>query len=217
MARSEAATLVKLPGFTAFANSVKVFRSGKYYMVESNGIPDHQMMVGIKAWQQQVPTVQPYTGTNAWPIPITPVISKTPISAKDHFLRGAIAVAINGVPIFNALTNHWRAISSEGNDIGLLGVAVAEPIRECDCWLFSCWIEPEFRGLGIMKLMIDELDVICLEENWTLQGLGVWPHNIRAIKSYEKYGFEKTGEPKASRSRPGQLFQPMLRHRPDSQ
>ena len=105
ISRSEAATLVKLPGFSAFAQSVKVFRSGKYYMVESNDIPDHQMMVGIKAWQQQVPTPHPYSGTNAWPIPITPVISKTPISAKDHFLRGAIAVAINGVPIFNALTN----------------------------------------------------------------------------------------------------------------
>lgn len=102
---AESATLVRLPGFTAFAKSVRVFRSGKYYMVESSGLPDHQMMVGIKAWQQQVPTVQPYSGTNAWPIPINPVISKAPISAKNHFLRGAIAIAVNGVPIFNALTN----------------------------------------------------------------------------------------------------------------
>ena len=123
ISRSEAATLVKLPGFSAFAQSVKVFRSGNYYMVESNGIPDHQMMVGIKAWQQQVPTPHPYSGTNAWPIPITPVISKTPISAKDHFLRGAIAVAINGVPIFNALTN-------KGTDAYLTG--------ELDDWGGHC-------------------------------------------------------------------------------
>ena len=120
---ASSATMVKLPGFTAFAKSVKVFRSGKYYMVESTGIPDHQMMVGIKAWQQQVPTVHPYSGTNAWPIPITPVISKTPISAKDHFLRGAIAVAINGVPIFNALTN-------KGTDAFLTG--------ELDDWGGHC-------------------------------------------------------------------------------
>ena len=33
----------KLPGFTAFAKSVKVFKSGKYYLVESNGIPAHQI------------------------------------------------------------------------------------------------------------------------------------------------------------------------------
>ena len=99
------ASTVKLPGFSAFSNSVKVFKSGKYYLVESSGIPDHQMMVGIKSWQQQVPTVQPYIGTNAWSIPITPVISQSPISAKGHFLRGAIAIAVNGVPIFNALNN----------------------------------------------------------------------------------------------------------------
>lgn len=95
----------KLPGFTAFVKSVKVFKSGKYYLVESNGIPAHQMMVGIKSWQQQVPTIQNYTGANAWSIPIKPVIATNPISAKDHFLRGAIAIAVNGVPIFNALNN----------------------------------------------------------------------------------------------------------------
>jgi hypothetical protein len=95
----------KLPGFTAFANSVKVFKSGKYYLVESNGIPAHQMMVGIKSWQQQVPTIQNYAGTNAWSIPIKPVFATNPISAKDHFPRGAIALAVNGVPIFNALNN----------------------------------------------------------------------------------------------------------------
>jgi hypothetical protein len=63
------------------------------------------MMVGIKSWQQQIPTPQPYSGTNAWSIPIKPVISSSPISAKGHFLRGAIAIAANGVPIFNALNN----------------------------------------------------------------------------------------------------------------
>ena len=95
----------KLPGFTAFAKSVKVFKGDKYYLVESNGIPAHQMMVGIKSWQQQVPTVQNYAGSNSWSIPIKPVLATNPISAKNHFLRGAIAIAVNGVPIFNALNN----------------------------------------------------------------------------------------------------------------
>ncbi|MEN9324354.1 MAG: hypothetical protein RL414_108 [Actinomycetota bacterium] len=96
---------ISLPGFSAFSKSVRVLKSGKYYLVESNGIPSHQMMVGIKSWQQQVPTVQSYSGINAWSIPIKPVVSANPISAKNHFLRGAIAVAVNGVPIFNALNN----------------------------------------------------------------------------------------------------------------
>jgi hypothetical protein len=42
--------IVKLPGFTAFAKSVKVFKSDKYYLVESYGIPAHQIMVGIRSW-----------------------------------------------------------------------------------------------------------------------------------------------------------------------
>jgi hypothetical protein len=95
----------KLPGFSAFAKSVKVFKGDKYYLVESSGFPAHQMMVGIKSWQQQIPTPQNYAGANAWSIPIKPVIATNPISAKNHFLRGAIAIAVNGVPIFNALNN----------------------------------------------------------------------------------------------------------------
>jgi len=112
-----------LPGFAAFASSVKVIRSGNYYLVESNGLPSHNMMVGIKSWQQQVPTIKDYTGTNAWSIPTTPVISKAPISAKNHFFRGAIALAVNGVPIFNALNNR-------GDDAYLAG--------ELDDWGGHC-------------------------------------------------------------------------------
>ncbi|NDC51835.1 MAG: YHYH protein [Actinobacteria bacterium] len=117
------APTVSLPGFAAFAEKVKVFKNSKYYLIESDGLPDHGMMVGIKSWQQQIPTPHPYSGTNAWSVPITPVISKTPISAKNHFLRGAIAIAVNGVPIFNALNNR-------GDDAYLAG--------ELDDWGGHC-------------------------------------------------------------------------------
>lgn len=63
------------------------------------------MMVGITSWQQQVPLPQPYTGTNAWRIPLHPTLADAPISAKTNLFRGAIALAANGVPIFNALNN----------------------------------------------------------------------------------------------------------------
>ncbi len=108
----------------------------------------------------------------------------------------------------------WRAFVLDGSDIALMGVSVAEPIRGCDCWLFSCWVEPKFRGTGIIDLMIKELDLICLENGWKKQGLGVWPENIRAIRAYERLGFRKAGEPRKSRSRPDQLYQPMFRHLP---
>ena len=85
-----------------------------YLYVESNAFPSHPLMVGIKAWQQQVPLPQPYTGKNAWRIPLKPVVSDKPISGKKMLYRGAIALAVNGVPIFNALNNR-------GEDAFLIG------------------------------------------------------------------------------------------------
>lgn len=120
---ADAATSISLPGFSAFTKSVRITKNSKYYLVESSGLPSHPMMTGIVSWQQQIPTPQPYTGSNAWPIPIKPVISKAPISAKGHFLRGAIALAVNGVPIFNALNNR-------GDDAFLAG--------ELDDWGGHC-------------------------------------------------------------------------------
>ena len=73
--------------------------------VGSNGLPDHNMMVGITAWQQQVPLPQAYFGDNAWRIPLHPVPAKTPAILEGHFLRGAIALGVNGIPIFNPQNN----------------------------------------------------------------------------------------------------------------
>ena len=86
----------------------------KYFYVESNGIPDHPLMIGIKAWQQQVPLPQKYFGDNAWMIPLHPVPAKEPASTNGRFLRGAIALAVNGIPIFNPLNNR-------GDDAYLFG------------------------------------------------------------------------------------------------
>ena len=66
------------------------------------------MMVGISnhGWQQQVPVPQCYIGTNHWSIPLNPVIATTPVPvSSSHFLKGAIAIAANGVAIFNYHTN----------------------------------------------------------------------------------------------------------------
>ena len=79
-----------------------------YLYIESNGMPEHPMMIGITAWQQQVPLPQPYTRDNAWRIPLNPVPAKEPVSAKENFFRGAIALAANGVPIFNPIKNDGR-------------------------------------------------------------------------------------------------------------
>ncbi|MCA9078692.1 MAG: hypothetical protein KDA93_26950, partial [Planctomycetaceae bacterium] len=58
--------------FTPFKDSLGLRWDERFYYVESNGLPDHPMMIGITAWQQQVPLPQSYTGNNAWRIPLHP-------------------------------------------------------------------------------------------------------------------------------------------------
>jgi len=102
---AQAMTASPLAGFDAFKDQINLFTEGDYLRIESSGIPTHGMMVGIVSWQQQVPLPQNYMGANAWTIPLHPVLSDTPISAKNALYRGAIALAVNGIPIFNALNN----------------------------------------------------------------------------------------------------------------
>ncbi|NQW42832.1 MAG: T9SS type A sorting domain-containing protein [Bacteroidetes bacterium] len=95
--------------FAPFKPNVYTRYDANYFYVESKGVPTtHGMMAGISnhGWQQQVPIPQCYTGTNPWSIPLHPEIAATPVPADaSHFLRGALALAINGIPIFNVYTN----------------------------------------------------------------------------------------------------------------
>ena len=95
--------------YKLFAPSVKTHWDAQWLYVESDGLPhaplDFTMMVGITAWQQQVPLPQNYTGANSWQIPLKSTLSDKPISGRTQLRRGAIALAANGIPIFNALNN----------------------------------------------------------------------------------------------------------------
>ena len=109
--------------FSSFKTLVKTRYDDTYFYVESEGIPTHNMMVGITSWQQQVPIPQGYTGTNAWSIPLKPELSDAPINLKTNLLKGAVAIAANGVPIFNPLNNR-------GEDAFIIG--------ELDQWGGHC-------------------------------------------------------------------------------
>jgi hypothetical protein len=88
----------RIAKFVAAGNLASAHCDNGFLVVESNGLSKEQMMVGITAWQQQVPLPQPYTGSNAWKIPLVPVAAATPSKTSGV---GAVAVALNGVPIFN--------------------------------------------------------------------------------------------------------------------
>jgi len=103
------------------AKSIKTRWTDDFFFVESKGMPNHEMMVGITAWQQQIPIPQNYAGDNAWRIPLNPVPADKPMSAKTNFFRGAIAIAVNGVPIFNPIKNDGKTDTNLAGELDEFG------------------------------------------------------------------------------------------------
>ena len=107
--------------FRAFSDTVDVRWDKDYFYVESNSMPDHRMMVGIRAWNQQVPIPQPYSGENAFRLPLQPRFADSPISGKETLFRGAIAVAVNGIPIFNPIKQDGRTDTNLAGELDEFG------------------------------------------------------------------------------------------------
>ena len=84
--------------FRRFRSELTLSCEGGYLLVGSNGLPNHEVMVGITRWIQQVPLPQPYGGSNVFKIPLRPHIAEEPTPTSG---QNATAVAVNGVPIFN--------------------------------------------------------------------------------------------------------------------
>lgn len=55
------------------------------------------------------------------------------------------------------------------------------------------YVLKEFHGKGIAQLLMDFILNLAAEKKYELVWLGVWEHNIRAQRFYEKYGFLNSG------------------------
>ena len=107
-----------IAGYVA-ANGIGVTCDSTYAFFSTFGMQSkHAMMNGITATNQQVPLAQNFTGTNAWKIPLTPVVQS---GTKTAALDGPIGVAINGVPIFNPCKQGGCAQGNGGGDTKVLG------------------------------------------------------------------------------------------------
>ena len=120
--------------FGAFKPRVRFFWDSTIFYEESDNMPDNaqmpNLMVGITSWQQQVPLPAAYFASvtnpensagslgsgqpNYWRLPLTPTVATSPIliftpgSTTNNFQRGAIALASNGIAIFNPANNTGR-------------------------------------------------------------------------------------------------------------
>ncbi|MCB1230953.1 MAG: YHYH protein [Verrucomicrobiae bacterium] len=103
-----------IEGFAPFVDRLGISWDEQFAYLEGNGLPDHPMMKGITAWQQQVPLPQAYVGENAWRVPLNPTVASEPMMIRGRFLRGAIAIAVNGIPIFNPQNNRGEVAAEIG-------------------------------------------------------------------------------------------------------
>lgn len=106
--------------------------------------------------------------------------------------------------------NHLIAVI-DSIDIAVLSVENLDGDFGATCWIGGCWVNPEYRGRGVMKALISYLDEHAEERGWKVQGLGVFSDNDEAIAAYEKLGFIRKGELQPSTRRCGRSFQRMIR------
>ena len=114
-----------ISSFEPMKPKVRYYWDASSFYVEGDSMPSSTLMpspmVGITSWQQQLPITVGYFSNvtnpesdsaslgygqpNVWKIPMTPVAASSPISLTGNFLRGAVAIAANGIAIFNPRNN----------------------------------------------------------------------------------------------------------------
>lgn len=55
------------------------------------------------------------------------------------------------------------------------------------------YVQKELQGKGIAQKLMDFFLDFAAEKKYEVVWLGVWEHNLRAQKFYDKYGFEDSG------------------------
>ena len=130
--------------FAPFKPKVRYYWDTTTFYEESDNMPDNMpnRMYGITSWQQQVPLPAAYFASatnpenttsslgygqpNYWRLPLVPTVAAsptlifTPGSTNNNFQRGAVALASNGVAIFNPANNTGR-VSYEIGELDYYG------------------------------------------------------------------------------------------------
>jgi phosphatidylethanolamine-binding protein (PEBP) family uncharacterized protein len=109
--------------FEKFSEDVSVICDETSMYLSTNSLPDHEMMVGITGWNQQVPIPPIYSGSliQLWKIPLKPVAASTPTLTNGI---GATGISVNGVPLYNPIKPSLGgngSVYTTSSDLKLLG------------------------------------------------------------------------------------------------
>jgi GNAT superfamily N-acetyltransferase len=66
----------------------------------------------------------------------------------------------------------YFAASIDDKDCAIMSVEELDGDFGAKIWLGGCWVNPDVRGTGVMKAMVDFIDSVAVDRNWQCQGLG---------------------------------------------
>jgi GNAT superfamily N-acetyltransferase len=93
----------------------------------------------------------------------------------------------------------------------MLYIEVLDGDHGTTCWIGGCWTNPDVRGRGAMRAMLDFIDSNAIAKEWERQGLGVWDENKSAINAYLSLGFDYAGALIPSSANSNKYFRHMVR------
>lgn len=81
----------------------------------------------------------------------------------------------------------WKIFYSNNDPIGYISYSMIEKYK---CKLHKIYVYPDFHGKGLGKLGLDDVKNYAVKNNAKEIVLNVHRDNVKAIKSYTKYGFK---------------------------
>ena len=89
------------------------------------------------------------------------------------------------------IARYWIIENENGNPVG--NVSVVKEWSDWNCafywWIQSMFLLPNYRGIGLMEVLLKEVKLAAENENAIELRLYVHKDNDRAIKAYKKVGF----------------------------
>lgn len=88
----------------------------------------------------------------------------------------------------------WNIVVADHKEIGLLGVTREKTMSEQECYLEYLWVAPDFRRAGVgsllLKTVLARLRASGVHTIW----LYILDGNYRAMRLYQRFGFQSTNE-----------------------